>query len=56
MSFCHSHSRSEINTWINSRRRKLHDAMGDDALGDAGALIETMPGEGYRFVGSVKAG
>lgn len=31
--------------------RKLHDAMGDDA----GELIETMPGEGYRFVGSVKA-
>ena len=41
-----------VDVRIAEIRRKLHDAMGDDA----DELIETMPGEGYRFVGSVKAG
>jgi DNA-binding response OmpR family regulator len=41
-----------VDVRIAEIRRKLHDAMGNDS----DDLIETMPGEGYRFVGSVKAG
>jgi DNA-binding response OmpR family regulator len=41
-----------VDVRIAEIRRKLHDAMGEDA----DELIETMPSEGYRFVGSVKAG
>lgn len=41
-----------VDVRIAEIRRKLHEAMGDEAVD----LIETIPGEGYRFVGAVKAG
>ena len=41
-----------VDVRIAEIRRKLGDVMGSEA----DELIETVPGEGYRFVGSVKAG
>ena len=39
-----------VDVRIAEIRRKLGDALGDEA----DELIETVPGEGYRFVGNVK--
>lgn len=41
-----------VDVRIAEIRRKLHSAMG----AEADDLIETIPGEGYRFVGAVKTG
>jgi DNA-binding response OmpR family regulator len=41
-----------VDVRIAEIRRKLGDVMGSEA----DELIETVPGEGYRFVGSVKTG